>query len=181
MRIKRVCYPVRVLGPGQRLGIWVTGCSRYCPGCMTPELQDTAAGKEISAEELVRAAKAISGPIDGVTVSGGEPFDQPDELHQLVSLLRQELTDDILVYTGYTLQQLRARGCTDTDAVLDAIAVLIDGAYVEDQDDGIGLRGSANQKVIAFRHPERYAYMENCKRELQVFNYNTASLIVGLL
>ena len=182
MRIKRLCYPIRVLGPGERLGIWVTGCRRNCPGCMTPELQDPNAGKEMDCADILAAAKKITGPVDGVTISGGEPFDQPEQLHRLVTLLRQQLTEDILIYTGYTLEQLRERGCPDTDGVLASIAVLIDGAYVEKLDDGRGLRGSSNQRIHAFRQPQRYAYMENCKRELQVFNYNNAaSLIVGLL
>lgn len=182
MRIKRICYPIRVLGPGERLGIWVTGCKRNCPGCMTPELQDQNAGREMDCSHILNAAKKVPGPVDGVTISGGEPFDQPEQLHQLVMLLRKELTEDILIYTGYTLEQLQARGCPFTDGVLASIAALIDGAYVEALDDGVGLRGSSNQKIHAFRQPQRYAYMENCKRELQVFNYNNAaSLIVGLL
>lgn len=182
MRIKRMCYPVRVLGPGERVGIWVTGCQRRCVGCMTPELQDPSAGRQIDCAQLVKAAQKAPGPVDGVTISGGEPFDQPEQLNRLVSLLCRELTDDIIVYTGYTLEQLRERHCPDTDGVLDTIAVLIDGAYVQELDDGIGLRGSANQRIHTFRQPTRYAYMKDCKRELQVFYYqNAANLIVGLL
>ena len=182
MRIKRICYPIRVLGPGERVGIWVTGCKRNCPGCMTPELRDPHTGREMTCEEILAAAKRIPGPVDGVTVSGGEPFDQPEQLYRLVTLLRQELTEDILIYTGYTLEELQARNCPDTDGVLHTIAVLIDGAYVEALDDGKGLRGSSNQQIHAFRQPQRYAYMEDCKRELQVFNYDhAASLMVGLL
>lgn len=181
MRIKRLCYPIRVLGPGERLGIWVTGCGRNCPGCMTPELRDYKAGREMACEAILEAAKKIPGPVDGVTISGGEPFDQPEELCRLVTLL-QALTEDILIYTGYTLEELRQRSCPHTNGVLERIAVLIDGAYVEALDDKKGLRGSSNQRIHAFRQPEKYAYMEDCKRELQVFNYKNAnSLIVGLL
>lgn len=182
MRIKRVCYPVRVLGPGERLGIWVTGCSFHCPGCMSPELQDYTAGNELDVQQLVEAAKMAPGPIDGVTISGGEPFDQPEELRKLVTLLHRQITEDIIIYTGYTLQQLKDRACPDTNAVLAAIAVLIDGRYQEQNDDGKGLRGSSNQCIHVFRNPRRYAYMADCKRSLQVFNYeNAASLMVGLL
>lgn len=182
MRIKRVCYPVRVLGPGNRVGIWVTGCSHGCPGCMSGELQDYTAGRQMDPRQLAEAVRSVPGPIDGVTISGGEPFDQAPQLRRLVELLREQVTEDIIIYTGYTLQQLRDRGCPDIDGVLSAIAVLIDGRYVERLDDGKGLRGSSNQCIHAFRQPERYAYMASCKRELQVFNYkNSASLIVGLL
>ena len=180
MRIKHICYPVRVLGPGERVGIWVTGCSHNCPGCMSPELQAYESGNQLEPERIVELIQKVR--IDGVTISGGEPFDQPRQLHRLVKLLCEQVTDDIVIYTGYTLQQLRQRQCPDTDGVLAAIAVLIDGRYVEQLDDGKGLRGSSNQCIHIFRRQERYAYMNDCKRQLQVFNYkNAASLMVGLL
>lgn len=182
MRIKHVCYPVRVLGPGQRLGIWVAGCSFNCPGCMTPELRSPKSGSELPPERIVAVAKQQAETIDGITISGGEPFDQPEELHRLVTLLCREISDDIIVYSGYTLEQLRSRNCPDTAGVLESIAVLIDGQYMEEKNDGVGLRGSSNQRIHMFRQPERYRYMADCKRQLQVFNYSqAASLIVGLL
>lgn len=182
MRIKHVCYPVRVLGPGSRVGIWVTGCSFGCPGCMSAELQDPMAGNELEPARIVQVIARMAGQVDGITISGGEPFDQPEELHRLVSLLCSQVTEDIIIYTGYTLQQLRSRGCPDTDGVLAAIAVLIDGRYVEEQNDGQGLRGSSNQCIHIFRQPERYAYMNDCRRQLQVFHFRNASeLMVGLL
>jgi hypothetical protein len=53
---------------------------------------------------------------------------------------------------------------------------------MEEKNDGVGLRGSSNQRIHMFRQPERYRYMADCKRQLQVFNYShAASLIVGLL
>lgn len=182
MRIRHICYPVRVLGPGERVGIWVAGCSLGCPGCMTPELQNPASGRELAHGEIVRLISQSAAAVDGITVSGGEPFDQPQQLRLLVQLLRGQVTEDIIVYSGYTLQQLRDRGCPDTDAVLDAIAVLIDGPYVEERNDGKGLRGSSNQRIHIFRDPGRYRYMEDCPRQLQVFHYaNASSLMVGLL
>ena len=182
MRIRHVCYPVRVLGPGDRVGIWVTGCSFGCPGCMSPELQDPLSGNELAPERIVEVIEKMAVRPDGITISGGEPFDQPKELHTLVRLLRCRVTEDLLIYTGYTLQQLRDRNCPDTDAVLAAIAVLIDGRNVEELNDGVGLRGSSNQRIHIFRDPERYSYMNDCKRQLQVFNYaNASSLMVGLL
>jgi len=182
MRIRHVCYPVRVLGPGERLGIWVSGCSFRCPGCMTPELRDPMSGSELEPERLVQVAQQMAGKIDGITISGGEPFDQPGELSLLVKLLCSRVSEDIIVYSGYTLEQLRSRNCPDTEKVLSSIAVLIDGQYVQEQNDGVGLRGSSNQRIHMFRQPERYRYMLDCKRQLQVFNYSqAASLMVGLL
>lgn len=182
MRIKRICYPVNVLGPGKRVGIWVTGCGFACPGCMSPELQDPHGGKEMDCLQIVESIGRITDQIDGITISGGEPFDQAPELRRLVTLLCRLVTEDIIIYSGYTLQQLQQRNCPDTNAVLAAIAVLIDGRYVESLDDGKGLRGSSNQCIHIFRNRDHYTYMADCTRQLQVFNYkNAASLMVGLL
>ena len=182
MRIKRICYPVKVLGPGNRVGIWVTGCDFNCEGCMSPELRDKTAGNETECEKIVSVIGAIKGSVDGFTVSGGEPFDQAEELSNLVELLKKEYTDDIIIYTGYTLEELKKRQCPHTQNVIDTVAVIIDGRYAESLNDGKGLRGSSNQRIHIFRNKEKYEYMNTCKRELQVFNYRDAgSLIVGLL
>lgn len=182
MRIKRICYPVKVLGPGKRAGIWVTGCSFGCKGCMSPELQSKTAGNEMSCEKIISALHKIKGPVEGFTLSGGEPFDQAEELSALVSLLKEEFNDDIIIYTGYTLEELQERNCSFTDSVLDTAAVIIDGRYVDSLNDGKGLRGSSNQRIHIFRNKEKYEYMKSSKRELQVFNYlDSSNLIVGLL
>lgn len=182
MRIKRICYPVKVLGPGKRVGVWVTGCSFDCKGCMTPELRSSSAGNEVACEKIISAAERVNGDIDGLTVSGGEPFDQARELSTLVRLFRERFTDDIIIYTGYTLEELKKRGCSFTDEVLDTVSVIIDGRYVDSLNDGKGLRGSSNQTVHIFRNKERYEYMNTCTRELQVFNYlDSGGLLVGLL
>lgn len=182
MRIKRICYPVTTLGPGNRVGIWVSGCSLSCKGCMSPELQDPLAGKEISCEQILRSISNVKGAVDGFTISGGEPFDQAQQLHTLVSSLRELGQDDIIIYSGYTLAQLRQRGCEYTTKILDGISVLIDGRYIDEFNDGVGLRGSLNQQIHIFRNREKYEYMFACKREVQVFNYGlAASVLVGLL
>ncbi len=182
MRIKRICYPVEVLGPGKRVGIWVTGCKKNCPGCMSPDLRNPAGGQTAAPEQIVQAIRRIRGPVDGVTVSGGEPFDQAQALRDTVRLLCEQVTDDVIVYTGYTLEELRARGDPATDETLSLIAVLVDGPYVDALNDSRGLRGSANQKIHMFRNPERYRYMEDCERKLQVFDYDKGfTLMIGIM
>jgi anaerobic ribonucleoside-triphosphate reductase activating protein len=180
MQIKRICYPIRVLGPGERVGIWVCGCNFKCPGCMSPELQSFSAGNSISVENIVCVLEKLPHKIEGITISGGEPFEQAEELARLVKVLSEKFTDDIIIYTGYTLEELeKKQHCKD---VLKHIAVLVDGRYVDGLNTGKGLAGSENQKIIAFRNPQRYAYMKDCNRELQMLNYgDTSSLVVGLL
>ena len=182
MRIKRICYPVEVLGPGKRVGIWVTGCGKDCPGCMSPDLKDPAGGRQISPRGILEAIQKITGPVDGITVSGGEPFDQTPALRDTLRLLCEQVTADVIVYTGYTLEELRGRGDPATEEALGLIAVLVDGRYVDVLNDGKGLRGSSNQRIHIFRDPARYSYMEDCERKLQVFDYSKSfTLMIGIM
>lgn len=181
MIIKRISFPVKVLGPGKRVGIWTCGCRFKCPGCMTPELQSFEAGNEMSVEGIISALRKIPHKIDGFTISGGEPFEQPDELEKLVCALCEEFTDDIIIYSGYTYDELLKKG-EKCKSIFDKIAVLVDGRYIDELNDNKGLRGSANQNVIIFRDTERYSYMNSCKRELQLLNYGGgASVVFGIM
>ena len=107
MLIDQVLYPVEALGPGKRVAIWVIGCTRKCAGCSNPELWDKKDRKSISSVELFSAIKQISdnNPVDGFTITGGEPMDQAKELLELVKLLRL-ISSDILVFSGYSHQEL---------------------------------------------------------------------------
>jgi anaerobic ribonucleoside-triphosphate reductase activating protein len=150
MRIARILYPVEVLGPGKRIGIWVCGCRRRCPDCANPELWALDEKRQIDMETLFSMLAAIwqKHPVDGVTISGGEPFLQTEELDQLVAFLRRE-TDDILLFTGYrkaTLQK-RKRLREPTRRILETVAVLVDGPYIREQNNGHPLRGSQNQHI----------------------------------
>ncbi len=182
MFVKRVCYPVKVLGPGNRIGIWLAGCNRKCPGCMSPELQTTDGCKDCSLSEVQELLKRISesNKIDGITISGGEPFLQAEELHGLVQYIRERISDDIIIYTGYQLRELKEMRSPHVEGILSSVSVLIDGEYVEGLNDGIGLRGSSNQQIHIFRNHEKYAGLLNEERKLQTFRYNGQILVVGI-
>ena len=98
MYVARVLYPVEVLGPGKRVGIWFCGCPRRCKGCSNPELwelQDRYLTSPKQVFELVMQI-AKSYPIEGFTLTGGDPLYQADDLQELIRLL-QTISDDILV------------------------------------------------------------------------------------
>lgn len=182
MRIKRICFPVKVLGPGNRIGIWTTGCNFHCNNCMSPELQSFDAGNEIDVQEIMATIRKINVPIDGFTISGGEPFEQPEELEQLVKLINHEYTNDIIIYSGYTIDELIQKRNVLIKNTLDNISVLIDGRYIEELNDGIGLRGSSNQSIHIFRNQDKYECLKNARRELQSFNYlDCEDIVIGLL
>lgn len=182
MNIARMLYPVEVLGPGKRVGIWVCGCRRGCRGCSNPELWAQRPEYAISARDAAGLVGRIAAAhaVDGITVSGGEPMDQAAELAELTEYL-QAYTKDILIYTGYTLEQLVARQDPDTDRVLERTAVLIDGDYREEENTDVLLRGSANQRIHIL-HPESAgrwaAYLETARNQIQ--NFTTADGVVSV-
>ena len=75
--VSRLHYPVTTLGPGRRVGVWLQGCSIRCAGCISPDTWDSHVNLT-STEQLARALAVWSPEADGLTVSGGEPFDQPE-------------------------------------------------------------------------------------------------------
>lgn len=180
MYVKRVCYPIRVLGPGKRLGIWLAGCNKRCPGCMSSELQTTEGCKNISVEEVKRMLTKVSEHIDGVTISGGEPFLQAKELRELVQYINQNITEDIIIFSGYKMEELKQMNSDFVNGILDSISVLIDGEYVDELNDGIGIRGSSNQHVHIFRKCKDYSELLTGERNLQTFRYNGQIFVVGI-
>ncbi|MFC2269436.1 MAG: 4Fe-4S cluster-binding domain-containing protein, partial [Porphyromonas endodontalis] len=91
-------------GPGLRYAIYLAGCSHHCPGCHNPESHNPLGGIELSEEVLRGIIDEInSNPLlDGITLSGGDPFFYPEELLKLVQRLSEECSLPRLCYTGYT-------------------------------------------------------------------------------
>ena len=151
MKTGRIIYPVYTLGPGKRVGIWLSGCNKRCEGCGNPELWDSGYGKDLSPAEIMVIVRefASSDEVDGFTISGGEPFLQKEELALLLSML-SEISEDILVYTGYKAEEITAD--------LSDIAVLIDGEYIHSLCDGHILKGSSNQRIHFLKEEYRKSY-----------------------
>ena len=145
---------VRTLGPGSRFALWVQGCDRDCPGCVSSGSHDPAGGEEMSARSL--AAEILASRPDGITVSGGEPFLQAAALAELIGLVREREDLGVICYTGRTYEELRERDAARP--LLEVIDLLIDGPYVQELDDGLPLRGSSNQRFVHLS--ERYAGIE---------------------
>lgn len=166
LTIGAVWYPVTVLGFGNRLGIWFQGCSRNCQNCISPEFKDYNAGHVLSVEELNEMLVRVEA-IDGLTISGGEPFDQPEALFRLITWFESKYNDDVLLFTGYTLEQLQKRNNPIIEAILNHISVLIDGEYKDDMHSEVGLMGSYNQRIHVWKYRERYDSAEKLNREMQ--------------
>lgn len=150
VRVSRVHYPVRVLGPGDRLGIWFQGCSIGCRGCISRDTWDGASGTATAVERLIEICGDLTGgKLAPLTVSGGEPFDQPDALAGLLTGMRRRAAQtgapfDVVCFSGRTLPVLRAR----YSHILRHVDLLIAGPYRAGAGHGGALAGSANQQVV---------------------------------
>jgi len=149
MRVHRIYHGSVVEGPGRRSVLQLMGCTLRCPGCHTPETHPVDGGVLISVAEVVDLLLDPEGhPRDGVTVLGGEPFLQ----HENLSLLLRELKErglHVTLYSGYTLEELRARPEPSVREALVLADILIDGRFIASLARGAGeWRGSTNQRVI---------------------------------
>ena len=132
-------------GPGRRSVIWFQGCTLACQGCFNPKTHALNNGITRTVAELVDQLVARSAEISGVTISGGEPLQQPDALRALVSGIRARSELSILLFSGYRRTEFESM--SDGPTILGHIDVLIAGRYVPSRRVGAGLVGSANQQV----------------------------------
>lgn len=137
-------------GPGERYVLWVQGCTLACPGCWNPDTWPRVRRDERTVDEVER--EILSFPnIEGVTFTGGEPFQQAPALAALASRIRVHGLS-VVVFTGYDLDELRSATARSLLAVTD---VLITGRYIAARRTlDLPLRGSANQQIHALT--ERY-------------------------
>ena len=118
----------RAEGPGARYALWLQGCSIRCPGCCNPHLFEPSGGERVRAAVLLAEMRAVSDEIEGLTVLGGEPFDQAEALRPVLRGARA-LGLSVIVFSGFTLEELRARPEVAVGDVLRTIDVLVDGRY----------------------------------------------------
>lgn len=177
MYVARVLYPVEVLGPGRRVGIWFCGCPRRCKGCSNPELWEFQERYKTTPETIFEMVKSVSKEhtVDGFTITGGDPLYQANDLMKLLELLKK-ISDDIIVYTGYKLMEL------EPDKLRN-ISVLIDGEYIEELNDNSLLKGSSNQQVhiLDDRKEEKYSiYFKTETNKVQNFFSSDGVVSVGI-
>lgn len=143
LRIHAFLPRSRANGPGERAVLWVQGCTLGCPGCFNPQTHPVNSGARIPVPALFDQIAALQVAIEGLTISGGEPFQQPAPLLKLLQRLRQETRLSILIFTGFAWSEVQR--LPHADALLDCIDVLIAGRYDHSQRQAYGLLGSANK------------------------------------
>lgn len=128
------------LGPYKRYAIWVQGCNKRCPGCISEDSRPLDGGYEVDTDDLVESILQTSG-IEGLTISGGEPFLQSEALSELINKVKLKRDIGAILYTGNDFEEIKE------DRLTQLCDIIIDGAYIEDLNDGLSLRGSSNQIV----------------------------------
>jgi anaerobic ribonucleoside-triphosphate reductase activating protein len=142
-----IAYPVHCLGPGSRLVIWVSGCPRQCEGCASLALQNPKSGRKLPIEHLLRRILAIRLPLDGITLTGGEPVDQANAISGLLDRLFTERPEwNTLLFTGYTLDEILGRD-ESARRLLRLTDILVDGPFRQKVPAAHPLAGSGNQRV----------------------------------
>lgn len=134
-------------GPGYRFVLFTQGCSHNCKGCHNPQTHSFDGGYLTTINELIKKIKR-NPLLDGVTLSGGEPFEQAAAL----SILAKEIKDiglSVITYTGYTYEEIINSNNQSWLELLKNTDLLIDGEYIESLHTWeMPFRGSSNQRII---------------------------------
>ena len=149
MRIYGVVTDSIVDGPGFRTAIFTQGCPHHCPGCHNPESHDPNGGTEWTLDAV--EAKFTGNPLlEGITLSGGEPFEQPAACAELARRAHEKgLT--VWTFTGYLYEKLleRAEAEPAIAALLQQTDVLVDGPFQQaERSLELLYKGSKNQRTI---------------------------------
>ncbi len=138
-------------GPGVRLSLFVSGCSRHCKGCFNEQTWDPSYGLPFTKEVKEKLLAELKKPYyQGITILGGEPFEpcNKNDVLDLVSEIRASMSGkDIWLYSGFSYEDL----ITDkvSDEILSLSDVLVDGPFILEQKNMmLRFRGSENQCII---------------------------------
>ncbi len=137
LRVNTVREDTGSEGPGHRFCVWVQGCSRHCPGCFAEDLWDHQGGCELSVDDLcgrLDARLAMAPTLEGITLLGGEPFEQAEALARFSTYARSRGLS-VFCFSGYTLEELESGPIPGAVELLGQVDVLAAGPYLRDERD----------------------------------------------
>lgn len=147
LNIGNIIKKSTINGPGTRSVIWLQGCNLNCTGCFNQELREIKENNLVSVSELIDQLPLYE--IEGVTISGGEPFLQPEPLLEfLTEIKRRGLST--MIYTGNIFSELLMSNNEIIPNILLKTDVLVDGPYIKGCKPKHSWAGSGNQKVYIF-------------------------------
>lgn len=157
-------------GPGWRLNLWTQGCRHRCTDqCINPHFLDPTAGFLFPVVEVIEAVRFIreTSPVkvEGITVLGGEPFEQAGAIAEILTALRGDGLST-MVYSGHTLEYLRCQADVGIQRLLEVSDILVDGPYLPHRaDERLAWRGSANQRLLCLTSRYRPEQLEQAFTE----------------
>ena len=147
LRVHKLIEGTKAEGPGLRMAVWVQGCSIHCDGCFEKDTWDPHDGYDVSIQHLITVIRNKN--LDGITVLGGEPFEQPEVLGKLLKEVKA-MDKNSIVFSGYSYDHLMAEDSEDVLYALSFVDLLVDGEYRKDLPERERpMIGSSNQRFIA--------------------------------
>ena len=163
LNLYKIIPLTEVEGPNKRFCLWVQGCKKHCLGCWAKETWEFGVGTDFSVEELTELITNQK-EIEGVTFLGGEPFEQAEPLSRIAQNVKK-LGLSVVCFTGYTIEELRAKNSQAVNKLLENIDLLVDGGFEKDNFDlSRPWVGSSNQRYIFltdFYSPEEIKKYKN--------------------
>lgn len=153
-------------GIGLRHSIFLSGCTHKCKGCFNEPLWDFSYGEKLDDDkqnEIINDLNDKDIKISGLSILGGEPFDNADDLTEFVQKIRLNCKNsDIWIWSGYTFEQILKD--EKRRNLLKLCDVLVDGKFEESQKDmKLKFRGSRNQRIVdvkeSFLHEKCIEYI----------------------
>lgn len=164
------------LGPYKRYILWVQGCERHCRGCIAKDSWNLNGGTTEDIDDIVNDILSVP-EIEGITISGGEPFLQADALCELIREVKTKRDLGVIVYTGFFYDEIKDNPLTKL------CDLIIDGEYVDELNDNLSLRGSSNQNIIPIT--DRYTkviekYYGTQGRKTEMYFDNSGIKLIGI-
>jgi len=149
IRIAGIIKESIVDGPGIRMVVFAQGCKHKCPGCHNPETHPFDGGTLVTVDSVIEQARK-NPLLDGITFSGGEPFEQAGAFAVLAREAKK-LNLNIMTYTGYTYEYILANSSKNRgwEELLSETDILVDGRFEQEKRNLLlRFRGSENQRII---------------------------------
>ncbi len=180
LNIAYIIKNTKFLGPFNRFVIYLQGCDKNCVNCISPDWKDVNVINNYNLENLIEFVLSNKNFIEGITISGGEPFLQIEGLFYFTKIIKKLSNLGIIIFTGYTYDELLNKKNEYIPEIFNYIDLLIDGQYKDELNDNKGFRGSTNQNFIFLS--ERYKKFENdfiySKRDVEI-NIND-NIVIGI-
>ena len=164
--VDQISPSVTTLGPGKRIVLWVQGCSLRCFGCMSAELFERQVNSRVKVSDITKKIISYAPGHAGVTISGGEPFEQAEALTELLLHLRDNTSLDIMIYSGYRREEILKNSAAMLK-LLSLTDILVDGRYRSDLPTDKPWCGSDNQFIYLLSNRAQ-AYSRLIKGEFKI-------------